>query len=215
MAISGAPPGARPASTPPGCRRRAMGTRAVVLRAVLVLAVLVVVAVGAALMLAERPAAEALAPAAPTAPATAATSSSTPEPTSAPTPEPVVVEPQVDQDDPATVFVEDDFAELPPVDLDEEADYGNAVSVTLDEVERVDGTGAGPGEVAGPSVLVSLTLHNDSDDVVDLGAVVVDLYTATGALGTPLLGDQRTAVFEGSARPGKSVSATYVMRVPD
>ena len=37
-----------------------MGTRAVVLRAVLVLAVLVVVAVGAALMLAERPAAKGL-----------------------------------------------------------------------------------------------------------------------------------------------------------
>ncbi|MDQ2623810.1 MAG: hypothetical protein M3Y20_01485, partial [Actinomycetota bacterium] len=49
----------------------------------------------------------------------------------------------------------------------------------------------------------------------DLGAVVVDLYSASGALGTPLLGDLRTQPFDGVAASGKSATATYVVRVPD
>lgn len=197
-----------------------MAARSAGMRIVLVVAVLAAVAVGTALLLADRPVAAALGEAASTAPVTASpTPTPTPAPSAEPVPEPapehVLQAAEVPQDDPATVFVEDDFVELPPVGIDEEADYGNDVTVTLDDVERVDGTGAGPGEVAGPSVLVTLTLHNDSDKAVDLGAVVVDMYTESGALGTPLLGDERTAVFEGRARPGRSVSATYVMRVPD
>ena len=193
--------------------------RTMALRAFLVVVVLAAAVTVA--LLAQRPASEALDPGAPTTPVAAPTS---PEPAPpalstepAPTAEPAAqIEPVTASiDDPATVYVEDDFLELPPVDLDAEADFGNSVVVTLDEVERVEGTGAGPGEVAGPSVLVTLTLRNVSDDAVDLGAVVVDLYTATDALGTPLLGDERTDVFEGVAEPGEAVTATYVMRVPD
>src|SRR5690606_41486289 len=54
-----------------------------------------------------------------------------------------------------------------------------------------------------------------SSDLVDLGAVVVDLYTESEALGTPLMGDPRTAPFEGVAAPGDEVRASYVIRVPD
>ena len=193
-----------------------MGARSTRMRVVLVALVLAAVAVGTTLLIVDRPAAEVLRPNAPVT--TAAAPSASPATTAVPSDEPVppaspVV--PVAQDDPATLFVEDDFEELPPVDLDAEADYGNAVTVTLDGVERVEGKGAGAGEVAGPSVLVTLTLRNDSDEKVDLGAVVVDLYTEAEALGTPLLGDERTKVFEGVVAPGKSVSATYVMRVPD
>lgn len=188
-----------------------MSTRKSVLRAV-VLVVVLAVAV-AVVLVTQRPSVPDEPVAAPTTPAAAPTPVAEPAPTDDPVTD--VEAATVPLDDPATVFVEDDFLELPPVDLDEEADYGNSVVVTLDEVERVEGTGAGPGEVAGPSVLVTVTLHNGSEDDVDLGAVVVDLYTATDALGTPLLGDERTDVFEGVAEPGEAVTATYVMRVPD
>ncbi|NLF05350.1 MAG: hypothetical protein GX593_10185 [Actinomycetales bacterium] len=192
-----------------------MAARTLVLRIVLVVAFCAAVAVALALLLA-RPAPLALG----TGPSPAPTVQ-TPEPTQDPveapepaTPEQAEVVP-VAEEDPATVFVDDDFDELPPVDLDEEADYGNDVVVTIDELERVHGKGTGPGEVAGPSVLVELTLRNDSDDDVDLGAVVVDLYTESEALGTPLMGDPRTAPFEGVAAPGDEVRASYVIRVPD
>ncbi len=195
-----------------------MTSRARVLRLV-VLVVVLAVAGGIAVALSRGEAPTALGPAAPVqGPVESPTPAATDEAAVAAGPEATEVEPSptsAPEDDPATVFVEDDFDELPPVDLDEEADYGNDVTVTLDKVERVDGTGAGPGEVAGPSVLVTVSLRNGSTGDVDLGAVVVDLYTATGALGTPLYGDERTKPFEGVAATGDAVTATYVVRVPD
>lgn len=192
-----------------------MTSRARVLRIVTLAVVLVAgAAVAAALS-------SGIAPQVPSqaAPTHVLTATATPQVTAAPSAPPVVtVDPTpsaAPEDDPATVFVEEDFAELPPVELDETAEYGNDVTVTLERVERVDGAGAGPGEVAGPAVLVTVKLHNGSRDKVDLGAVVVDLYTAAGALGSPLLGDERTAPFEGVAAPGDAVTASYVMRVPD
>ncbi|MDQ2624139.1 MAG: hypothetical protein M3Y20_03150, partial [Actinomycetota bacterium] len=138
-----------------------MSYRARALRIVALVAVVAVVGVGV-LMLSRGPDPAGVV----TTPVAGPTP--TPRPTSSPTTAEAIEPPApesvtVPVDDPASVFVEEDFAELPPVGLDEPADYGNDVTVTLDELERVDGEAAGPGEVAGPAVLVSITLHNASD----------------------------------------------------
>jgi len=154
-------------------------------------------------------------PEAPPAAAPATEAGPAPEASQPQEPEPSLVPAAATEPDPATVFEPEDFPELPPVDLEEEADYGNGVTVTVDEVTRTHGEGKGVGEVAGPSVLVELTLRNGSRDTVDLGAVVVDLYSADGRLGTPLFGDARTKPFEGLVEPGRAARASYVIRLPE
>src|SRR3954452_20631963 len=64
---------------------------------------------------------------------------------------------------------------LPPVDLDEAAEVDDGIAVSLEALKAIQGTGIGPGNVAGPALRVTVRIENRSGDPVRLDAVAVNL----------------------------------------
>lgn len=102
---------------------------------------------------------------------------------------------------------------LPPVDLDDPTETGG-VTVELVAVEAIEGTGRGPGNVAGPAVRVTVRLDNGSADPLDLFGVAVDLAYGEDGRPGPTLDDPSAAPFSGRLAPGDSAEGVYVFRVP-
>jgi hypothetical protein len=100
---------------------------------------------------------------------------------------------------------------LAPVPLDATAeDPDDGVSATLEEVEAVDGTGVGPGNVAGPALRITVRVANGSSEPVDLDAVVVAASSGADRVPAPPLGDPSAAPFTGSLAPGDTALGVYV-----
>lgn len=84
------------------------------------------------------------------------------------------------------------------------------------DARAATGTGHGVGEVSGPAVLLELRLTNRSGSAVPVAGAVVNAYYGTDTVPAgPLLGDRRSAPFEGTVRAGGTVSGTYVFTVPE
>jgi hypothetical protein len=105
--------------------------------------------------------------------------------------------------------------ELPAVALDGRAEAGNGVVARLASIEEIQGTGTGPGNIAGPALRVTVRLDNGTAEVMALDSVAVNVYY--GAERTPAspLDDPSSAPFQGSLAPGKSADGVYVVRVPE
>jgi hypothetical protein len=106
-----------------------------------------------------------------------------------------------------------DIDPLPPVAVGEPSDFGDGLVATVTEVEAIDLEAQAPGEVAGPGVLVTLELRNDTDADVDLGGVSVN---ASYADGVPAALHQTGPVdpLMGTLEPGDRATGTYAFRVP-
>lgn len=102
---------------------------------------------------------------------------------------------------------------LSPVGLDDPAG-ADGVTVELVAVEAIDGTGRGPGNVAGPAVRVTVRLDNGSAVPLDLFGVAVDLTHGEDRQPGPTLDDPSAAPFSGALAPGDSAEGVYVFRVP-
>lgn len=137
----------------------------------------------------------------PTASATAPDPAPSAEPTVAPAP----------TTDPAAPFVP---GTEPAVPLTATAEFGTGMSARVAGLESVDGVAEGPGEVAGPSVRVSVVLTNGTGAAASLDSTVVNLYAGEQlAPGEPLSGPG-VSVFTGTLAPGASATGVYVFRVP-
>ena len=105
-----------------------------------------------------------------------------------------------------------DVDALPPVAVGESVDFGDGLVATVTKVQQVDLESSAPGETAGPGVIVTLELQNDTDDTVDLAGVAINAaYGDTPAI------PHRTAPIEalsGTLAPGARSSGTYAFRVP-
>jgi hypothetical protein len=104
---------------------------------------------------------------------------------------------------------------LAPVPLDGTAEApGDGVSATLTEVTAVEGTGVGPGNLAGPALRIGVRVTNGSADAVDLDAVVVSAASGADLVPAPPLDDPATVPFGGSLAPGDSAEGVFVFTVP-
>ena len=103
---------------------------------------------------------------------------------------------------------------LPVVALDEPAEVGNGISAVVSSLEAIEGTGRGPGNVAGPALRATVRITNGTADPVSLDAVAVDL--ASGAARTPAspLDDPSASPFTGTVAPGGTAEGAYVFSVP-
>ncbi|MBD9698242.1 hypothetical protein IGS67_01875 [Flavimobilis sp. GY10621] len=99
-----------------------------------------------------------------------------------------------------------------PVDLGDDAAAAPGLSARLVEVEDVDGTAEGPGEVAGAALRVTVELTNGTGRVVDLRGAVVNLYTGKDRLPTSLLSGPGTVALPASLGRDGTARATYVFR---
>lgn len=142
---------------------------------------------------------------------TTVTTTSAPEPSASPTAPPSTEAAPAPSTDPEAPFVP---GTEPAVPLTSTAEFGTGMSARVAGLESVDGVAEGPGEVAGPSVRVSVVLTNGTGAAASLDSTVVNLYAGEQlAPGEPLSGPG-VSVFTGSLAPGASATGVYVFRVP-
>lgn len=143
--------------------------------------------------------------AAPASPSTSSgsTAPGSATPTTAPAPETTVAGPD-DQLPPA----------LEPVRLDAQRPVGDGTLVSLPAIEAVQGSGEGPGNVAGPALRVTVRIANDGDREISLGGVSVNLFYGPDATPASPLDDSSSRSFFGRLAPGEEVDGIYVFNVP-
>jgi hypothetical protein len=102
---------------------------------------------------------------------------------------------------------------LEPVPAFEEAPFGDGLIATVTDIEEVELEGMGPGETSGPGILVSLELHNDSSEDIDLTGLVVN---ASYDGGTPAIANTSpvTSPLSDLLAPGDRRDGVYAFRVP-
>lgn len=102
-----------------------------------------------------------------------------------------------------------------PIPIEEEAALAADVTARVAELEAVEGTAIGPGQIAGPALRVTLELTNGTAETIPLNAALVQLYYGEDAVpGDPLSGPGVNE-FSGTLAPGKSATGVYVIAVPE
>jgi hypothetical protein len=101
------------------------------------------------------------------------------------------------------------------VPLEQPADAGQGVVVSLVRTVSVETQGVGPGETAGePAVAVTLRVQNGSAQPLDLGATVVSLTTGPEATPGRFSEGPPARAFSGSVAAGASAEGVYVFALP-
>lgn len=100
-----------------------------------------------------------------------------------------------------------------PVALDAPARVGD-VTVSLADVDSIQGAATGPGDVAGPALRVTVRMANGTADPLDLLGVAVSMTYGSQSTPASPLGDPSVRVFTGTLEPGGSAEGIYVFRVP-
>jgi hypothetical protein len=103
---------------------------------------------------------------------------------------------------------------LPQVGLGDAAAVGDGVTVAVASVERVQGSGVGPGNVAGPALRVTVRLTNGTAEALALDAVTVHAGYGPGVTPAPDLEDVSRLPFSGTVAAGATAEGTYVFSVP-
>lgn len=205
------PPGgelvARPPQSPDDRRRRVL---------VIAAGAVAAVAVGATAWAVVAGGGDVAATASPTATTSVTagpTATAGPDASGAPVPDPTTPAPgepgggATDDPDPEQGF---DPTTEDAVGLDATATFDSGVTARLEAVEAVEGEAQGPGEVAGPAVRVTVAVTNGTDEPLDLGTSVVNVYGGADRVpGEPLSGPG-VDVLAGSLAPGETVTGTYV-----
>lgn len=101
----------------------------------------------------------------------------------------------------------------PAVPLNSAADFGGGVRVEMIELNRIDTTAQGPGEIAGPGVAIKLRFVNESSAAVSLDNVTVNLADGAQQPGLPMSAAPAQP-FRGSVDPGASAEGVYVFTLP-
>lgn len=103
---------------------------------------------------------------------------------------------------------------LEPVALDQEAAVGNGITAEVESLEAIEGSGQGPGNIAGPALRVTVRIVNGTAEPVSLDGVAVDLAHGTELVPASPLDDPSVAPFSGSLQPDESALGVYVFSVP-
>jgi hypothetical protein len=101
---------------------------------------------------------------------------------------------------------------VPPVAIDEPADFGDGVTARLTEVEDTEVEAFVPGEVGGPGVSVTIEISNGSSTAISLDNVTVDLTDASGASAT-MVTTHEDRKLSGDLPPGETRAGTYVFTI--
>lgn len=102
----------------------------------------------------------------------------------------------------------------PPVDLISTSEIADQVTVSLESIESTTAEAGGPGEMAGPALVVHVVVDNGSDATVDLTTSYVSLLDSTGAPGFLLTSDPYRPL-TGQLQPGGTADGYYVFRIDE
>jgi lipoprotein-anchoring transpeptidase ErfK/SrfK len=102
-----------------------------------------------------------------------------------------------------------------PTPIDEAAPITPGLTAEISRVEAVDGTARGPGEVAGPSLRVTVTINNSSPADAPLNTTVVSAYYGADLTPAPELREPGGAPLPSVVSSGKTVTGVYLFTVPE
>ena len=104
--------------------------------------------------------------------------------------------------------------DVEPIPLDEPADVAPGLVATITKVEAVEGTARGPGEVAGPSLRVTVTMTNSTSAVVSLRTTVISCYFGADRTPAPELREPGGSPLPASLAADSAVDGVYIFTVP-
>lgn len=90
----------------------------------------------------------------------------------------------------------------------------NGVSALIGTLSAVDGIAASPGEIAGPSIRVPVTLINTTSAAFPLDSLVISVDYGESRIPASELSGPDVYRLTGEIAPGKSVVGAYVFTVP-
>lgn len=168
-------------------------------------ALIVLVLVGLALLLSgggdDDPSPDAAGSARTTTPSSTADVTVPPPP---PTPTPTGPTENVDQGPPS----------LPAVPLEASASVGNGIVASLPQIEAIQGSAVGPGNVSGPALRVTVRIQNGTAQPVSVDGVAVNMAYGPELTPASPLEDPSQRPFSGMVAPGGSTEGVYVFSVP-
>lgn len=103
--------------------------------------------------------------------------------------------------------------EMAPVPLDAPSERESGVVVRLDNIEPVSGEAKLPGEVSGPALRFTITIHNGGSAPIDLGAVVVNAYSGPDETPLEFMTTPGGDPFSGQVQPGGTGRGVYLFSV--
>ena len=98
-----------------------------------------------------------------------------------------------------------------PVELNKTQRSGG-VAVSLQSIKNRQMKGVGPGEISGPSLVVTVLIRNSSKDDLSVDSAFVNVTDAKGQAGSPFA-DAPAQPFAGTISAGESATGVYVFRV--
>lgn len=105
-------------------------------------------------------------------------------------------------------------ASLAAVGLDDAVDAGGGLTAELTSIAAIQGAGAGPGNIAGPALAVTVRITNGTGAPLLLDQVEVALsYTAEEVAASPV-DDDAVSPLRGTLSDAASAQGTYVFSVP-
>ena len=99
------------------------------------------------------------------------------------------------------------------VDMDKAAVLPGKVAITIVKVVAVETEATTPGEMAGPGVAMTVSIHNGSAKAISVDSVIVTLTDSKNGLGQPTTSAPYQPI-AGELAAGASVEGVYVFLVP-
>ncbi|MGV8858334.1 hypothetical protein [Rhodoglobus sp.] len=104
--------------------------------------------------------------------------------------------------------------DVAPIAIDKPGVITTGLTAQISKVEEVDGTARGPGEVAGPSLRVTVTITNTSSDAATLRTAVVSCYFGADRTPAQELREPGGVPLPESVSANSAVDGVYVFTVP-
>lgn len=101
-----------------------------------------------------------------------------------------------------------------PQPLDKPADPVSGVTVQIESLQAVSGTGGAPGEIAGPSIRFGVKITNNTAAAVSLAPVVVNAYYGSDSRPAVQLSGPGASPLPAQVSSGASAVGVFVYNVP-
>ncbi len=100
---------------------------------------------------------------------------------------------------------------LPPVGVGRAAPLGRHIFVTVTKIDSRNLGARGPGEVAGPGIVATVDVRNDTTEPLDLDGLVVNAYYGNRTPASPSY--VPNAALSGLLAPGQHKTGRYTFRI--
>lgn len=101
------------------------------------------------------------------------------------------------------------------IGFDDTAPVADGVTVKIESLEAVDGEASQPGEVAGPSIRVTIAFTNNGSEAYSLTGAVANAYYGADLTPAIELAAPGGVRFPAQAAAGETVRGTFIFNIPE